>query len=313
MNAAPPAAAVVRRAGPADLPAIVAAADAVFRPQAGRPGLGSMGHDYPLLFDAANAGNLVVVEVEGRLVGHAGFTLQEAVAAGTTFRVACFGSVFTVAGHEGRGHATAAVAEAIRLARAAGAELGLVSGDRGLYLRAGFQPYPPCRRWRVARGSAPAGGDATATRLAPEALPAIATLYAGEPVRFVRPLADWQRLVATGVVFFHPAELFVVERCGRTAGYVVLGRRAGGGGAPGYRALELAGDRAAIAAALPSLLDLLAVEALDLVAAPHDEALAAIAAQQGWPAEELRFEITAAWWNPALAHLPYPWYGLNYV
>jgi predicted N-acetyltransferase YhbS len=308
LNAPLAASASVRAAAIGDLPRIVAIADAIFRPEPRRPGLGSMAHDYPLLFDPDNAANLVVAERDGALVAHAGFTLREAMAGGVGLRVACFGSVFTSPGQEGLGHATAALAEAIVRARAAGADLGLVSGARGLYARAGFRPYPACRRWRVPRGEpAPA---LVVERFTPAVLPAVAALYAAEPVRFARPEADWRRLLAAGVLFYDPATIFTVARGGPIVGYLALAHRGGDGG---YRALELAGDRAAVAAAVPAVAAALGVATIDVVAPEHDEALASVALGLGWWGEAVRFRFGGICWNPALAGLPWPWYGLNYV
>src|SRR5688500_5663011 len=138
----------VRAATPADLPALIAAADAVFRTPP-RPGLGSMGHDYPLLFDPDNADNLMIAtsaegpteaRPEARVVGHAGFTLREAVVFDTVVRVACLGAVFTDPAQRNRGLASRLFAAALERARTAGAQLALVSGRRGLYERAGFSP-----------------------------------------------------------------------------------------------------------------------------------------------------------------------------
>src|SRR5687767_9169861 len=52
---------VIRQARPEDLPSLVSAADGIFRSPA-KPGLGSMGRDYPLLFSEANAANLYLAE-----------------------------------------------------------------------------------------------------------------------------------------------------------------------------------------------------------------------------------------------------------
>jgi hypothetical protein len=147
------------------------------------------------------------------------------------------------------------------------------------------------------------------------ALPAIMALHAAEPVRFVRPPADWERLVSCGVIFYDPARLFTVERGGRAVAYLVLGRRTDASAAAGdaWRALELGGDRAAIVDALPSLLGQLGVDAVDLVMPPHDRSLDRLARAAGWQAEPVSFPFSATWWNGHLAGHVLPWYGLNYV
>src|SRR5204862_5208315 len=121
-------------------------------------------------------------------------------------------------------------------------------------------------------------------RLEPAALPAVMALHAAEPVRFERSTADWQRLLGTCVVFFDPGAVFTVTREGRVVAYLALGERdaerAATTGAT-WRALELGGDRAALALAVPSLLDQLGAEALDLVVPGYDRSLEAVGARHG--------------------------------
>jgi hypothetical protein len=115
-------------------------------------------------------------------------------------------------------------------------------------------------------------------------------------------------------VFYEPGAVFLVRQQGTPVAYVAIGRPpAGHDTAPGARVLELAGDRRAVVAALPSLLDALAAPALDIVLPPHDRSLADTAVRHGWQAGELHLPFSAAVWNPALAGLPLPFYGLNYV
>jgi putative acetyltransferase len=305
----------IRPARAADLPALIAAADEVFRPPPRPAGVGSMGHDYPLLFDAANAGNLIVAEAEGALVGHAGFTLRPAVAADVRFRVACFGSVFASPAHRGHGLGSRLVAEAVAAARAGGADLGLVSGARGLYARAGFQPLPPCRRYRVQVGGEASSASVDVRRLDPAVLSAVMALHAAEPVRFVRSPDDWRRLVATGVVFYDPGAIYLVRTGSGDSGYLAVARRPpGAADRPAvFRALELGGDRAAIAAGMPALLQELGAPALELIVPAHESSLEPLADAHGWLRDDLQFPFSAAWWNPDLGGLPVPWYGLDYV
>ena len=306
---------VIRPATAEDLPRLVAAADRVFR-QPLRPGVGSMGHDYPLLFDPANAGNLwLAQDAAGEVIAHAGFTLSGASAAGVRTKVACFGAVFTVTEHQGKGLASQVFAAAAAHARASGADLALVSGERGLYERAGFFTYPPCRRYRVASDQqAPSGATARPVPFQPGALADVMSLQAAEPVRFERSEADWVRLLGTGVLFFYPARLFLIERAGRPVAYagVALLESAESPG-PIARVLEMAGDRQAIAEAAPALRRALHAAALELVAPPHDDGLEPSARTLGFRREEIRFPFAAACWNPACAQLPLLFYGFNYV
>jgi predicted N-acetyltransferase YhbS len=313
MSEPPP---VIRPATAADLPRVVAAADRVFR-QPLRAGLHSMGRDYPLLFDPGNAGNLWLAESpEGKLIAHVGFVLSAATIQGVRVKVACFGAVFTEPQHQGQGMASQVFAAAAAHARASGADLALVSGERGLYRRAGFFTYPPCRRYRVGPGVAsPADLPAQPVPFSSAALPALMSLQAAEPVRFERSVDEWQRLLGTGILFFYPARLFLIERQHRPVAYLGVAQleAAGESKGPIARVLEMAGDRRAIAEAAPALRQKLGAASLELVMPPHDDSLEGDALALGWGREEIRFPFAAACWNPACTQLPLLFYGFNYV
>jgi GNAT superfamily N-acetyltransferase len=304
-----------------DLPRIVAAADAIFRTPV-PAGLGSMGHDYPLLFAPDNANNLLIIEdAAGEPLAHAGFVLRDASLEGIRVRVATIGAVFTRAEQRQMGLAGRVLAAAVTRAREAGAELGLVSGQRGLYQRAGFTPYPACPRYRVKatdRAAVPAGSQIVPYH--PDARGAVMELYARERVHFVRSAADWEAMLGAGVVFFEPARTFLIQRAGVTVAYLVAGcppQPSSGDGAPGdsrgARVLELAGDRSAIASAMPAVAQILGRDAVDLVLPPGDRSLAPLAQHHGWQIGEVQMPFTTAWWNPALREKPLPFYGFNYV
>jgi predicted N-acetyltransferase YhbS len=307
---------LIRPATPGDLPALAAAADAVFRTPP-RPGLDSMARNYPLLFAAGNAGNLwlAVEPGTGRIVAHAGYTLRPALLQGQAAQVACFGAVFTAADQRGRGLATQVFRAAVDRARAAGAELGLVSGARGLYERAGFVPYPLCRRYRVSAG-VPATTPIVLSPYTPALLDDLVRLHAAEPTRLLRSRADWQALVSAGVVLHYPGRLFAISRppADGPVAYVAVALPAVPVGDRGPRVLELAGDRRAIADAAPAMAQALNLPTIDLILPPQDDSLGDQAGQPGWAADlTAPVSCTFQRWNPALSQVPLPFYGLDYV
>lgn len=309
MNTNAPGPVLVRPATAADLPRIIAAADAAFRSPV-PDGLHSMGHDYPLLFSPENAEHLLIAEEEaGDLLAHAGFVLRDARLGDVSVPVATIGSVFTRGNQRQRGLATRVLAAAVSSARAAGASLGMVSGHRDLYQRAGFKPYPACPRyWVPAAG--PVDSSLEVSAYTSDALADVMALAASEPVHFVRSDGDWQRLLGAKVLFFEPAELFLICRDSPLA-YVAVGRHARP--SPGARVLELAGDRAAIAAAAPTIAQMLGVSTLEIILPPADRSLAFEADRRGWRSGLLQLPFTTAWWKPSLQGLPLPFYGFNYV
>jgi predicted N-acetyltransferase YhbS len=305
---------LIRPATPGDLPALTAAADAIFRTPP-HPGLRSMAQNYPLLFSTDNAGNLLLaVDPGGGIVAHAGFTLRPALLRDQPARVAYFGAVFTSAEQRGRGLGTRVFQAAVDRARAGGAQLGLVSGSRGLYQRAGFIPYPLCRRYRVAAGATGTASVVLAP-YTPAALGDLARLHDAEPTRLLRSASEWQALAGAGVVFHHPGRLFLVLPAsgGNPLAYLAVATPAAVGDR-GPRVLELAGDRRAIADASPVLARTLGLPAIDLILPPHDATLETLAAERAW-AVDLIAPVSCVFqrWNPALSQLPLPFYGLDYI
>lgn len=298
----------MRVARPEDLPRIVAAADEVFRP--GQPG--RMGTDYPRLFSADNAGGLAIAESDGDIVAHAGFVREEAEIQGQRVLVACFGAVFTQASRRGTGLGTRVLAAAIARARASGAELALISGDRDLYRRAGFTPHPPCRRYRIGRGAPVASMNVRP--FGPDDLAIVMALQQAERVRFVRTPEIWRRLLATGVVFYDRGGLWLVERAGIPVAYAAIARpRPRTDGRTWARMLEVAGERESLANAVPALITDLGVDELEIVLPPYDAGLEATARAAGWDTGELQLPFAVARWSEKVAAISLPFLGLNYV
>jgi|DewCreStandDraft_1066081.scaffolds.fasta_scaffold00424_19 predicted N-acetyltransferase YhbS len=232
----------------------------VFRP--------TMFEHYPQLFNEANRENLRVIVVDGAVVSHVGMTQRWASLAGCTVRVACIGAVATYEAYRGRGYATAAFADARRKARADGVDIMLVSGSRGLYLRAGCRrvgrdiEYTITHEHHQALTTLAPTPTLELSPAGPEHIAILHALHATEPVRFIRPLEDWEMAFQCRIVMNRPADFFLVthaaqDQAGAVA-YLIVQRpepeRSPAGQPPGpltARVVEFAGDRRAIAAALP--------------------------------------------------------------
>ena len=118
---------------PGELPSLTRLADTIFAD--GEEGL--MLASFPLLFDESNFENLFVFAKRGRIVSHVGMAQRWACLAGCTVRVACIGAVGTYEEHRGKGLATSLFEAACGKALSDGVDLMMISGGRGLYLRAG--------------------------------------------------------------------------------------------------------------------------------------------------------------------------------
>ena len=234
--------------------------------------------NYPQLFNAENRENLRVVADGGTVVSHVGMIQRSASLLGCRIDVACVGAVATYPEQRGHGYASLAFQDCCDLAAADGCDLILISGGRGLYTRVG------CRRvgqdWTVVLDATNA---ATVARLpvmealdvraiGDEHLDAVAALYQAEPVRFLRPREDWQRSFACQIVMAGHAEFWGLFLQDQLVAYIIVqppraGRQATD--VPSVRVVEYAGDRAAVAGALPDL-------------ARHYQALQVNLHVQGW-------------------------------
>ena len=283
-------------------PALRTALNAVFRPAGG-----DLTRECPLLFAPKNRGNLRVIcstNSGGGILAHAGFVTRDALILGRRVRVACIGAVATAAPHRGHGLGSRVFLETLRDARR-GADLVMVSGNRGLYRRQGLDPVPPLAQFRL---SAPAqAGKPLEMRLAevPD-LKSLAALYDGEDVHFVRSAEDWGLLWAAGRLLDGPARFWVVARAGRDVGYIVVQHPLPGpdGAARPRRILEFAGDRQAVLQVAPAVAD-------ELLVPSYDSHTARLCEDRDWPRATRDFLLTAEGLTPEIPVTP--WYGLNYV
>ena len=234
----------------------------------------SMVASYPQLFNEENRENLRVVAEDGRVVCHVGVIRRPATLAGCRIGVACVGAVATYEAYRGHGFASAAFQECCELAAAAGDDLLLVSGGRGLYTRVGCRRVGP--EWDViveggagpdaakASGAVRAGEaadgppPAAAPVLAPigaEHIDTMAALYRAEPVRFLRPREDWRRALDCRVVMAARSDFWGIFLGGDMVAYLIAHPPVRSWPVePGQvSVVEFAGDRAAIAGVLPRL------------------------------------------------------------
>ena len=204
-------------------------ADTVFRPNEGDL---SMFDEFPTLFAPENSERLRVVSDSGRIVSAINYVVRPVTIYGNLVHVASLGGVCTYEECRGRGLATALLADSFVKMREESADVVLISGGRGLYLRAGCTPggrEVACRLDRAALGQLDAPGSAVLAEAADEHVPSLIAIHQREPARYVRSPWDWRqflsicRLERAGT----PAP-FGVRRCWlitageRAVGYVVV-------------------------------------------------------------------------------------------
>ncbi|MFD0681517.1 MULTISPECIES: GNAT family N-acetyltransferase [unclassified Paenibacillus] len=122
---------VSRSAKPDEIEVLVALADRTFR----KPGQTSMGEAYSMLFSKENANNLLIIEEDGVPATLVGLLKSELSIVSCTIPVVSMGAVCTDTAYRGRNFADMLVKRSINKCTEEGAQLLLISGTRGLYLR----------------------------------------------------------------------------------------------------------------------------------------------------------------------------------
>ncbi|MSQ42614.1 MAG: GNAT family N-acetyltransferase [Chloroflexi bacterium] len=244
----------------------------VFRPE--------MFHDYPQLFNAANRANLRVIREGDQVVTHVGFTVRPAVLLGSVINVACIGAVATAPEARGRGLGSMCVQDAFDHASAAGVDLMLISGGRGLYTRVGCREVGVDHRFILESGDT--AGRAGVARPGLALVPvtaadirALGAIHEREAVRFVRPRDDWERAFDCGIVMNTPSDFWGVADGSGVIAYVVVHRPdrvryRKAEDALFVRVVEHAGPRDAVAHALPALIDRYGAARAEVHVGGHD-------------------------------------------
>jgi predicted N-acetyltransferase YhbS len=269
------------------------AVSAVFRPE--------MFHDYPQLFNEANRDNLRVVAEDGKIVAHVGYIARPASLMGCRIDVANIGAVATLSEYRGRGFASACFQDACEQAARDGVDIMLISGGRGLYTRVGCRQVGRELDFSfTADDAAPLGSahppGAVPFTLAPvgaDHLPALRGVYAAEPVRFIRRREDWEMAIECGVVMNTASDFWGVFAGDGMAAYLVVHqpskvRRRNPDDPTVTRVVEYAGQRAAVAFALPRLLERYRTDRVTIhvagVPAVFPRVLEDVTGRQGTPA-----------------------------
>ena len=228
---------------------------------------------YPHMYIPENAANLRVVVSDGQVVSHIGAHRRNAAIMGCTVRVASVGGVATLEAHRGKGYATALLGDTMRDCREDGVDFMVVSGYRKMYYRHG------CRRvgrdWNYTVTAERAGDfDEGGVDVAPAKkadMPAIAAIYRREPVRWMRPISDFENALV-GYVMNRPAHVLAIREQGALRGYVML-QQPGERDGRRVQVQEFAGDRRCVVGALGKLIRAYELEAVGLHAMGYDSLL----------------------------------------
>lgn len=253
--------------------------------------------------------NLRVFTDGDRVVSVVAMTYREIVLLGTRHLACCFGGVCTDPDYRRKQLATRLLIDAKEKAIRDGADIVLISGRIGIYVRQGYVHVGDYSICTVSRNRLPSGaGEADLKYLVrpptPEDLPTLFQMHQAEPVRFVRTPDEVMRCVTRTRVLNGQGETLVVCREGAAKPVAYLtcffARSRGQQKEPNaIQIVELAGSRWAILHVLPLLLERCGLESLELRYGGWDEELTAMVQGYGWPAQPFGFRGTVGIINPA--------------
>ena len=208
-----------------------------------------------------------IIAVDGKPVSHIRIVYCFISIYGVRIKAAAFGGVCTDPEYRGRGIATRLLDYCIDEATRAGAKLLIISGDRGLYLRAQAAIAGPVWETRVVRHEDGDSGQARTVRAAGlDDAPALSRLHQAEVVRYLRSGDFFARMLRHG-----HRQPWLIESGGQPIAYLSLSRIWGLPSGTGVRALaEYGGSRSALLDSLPSILDAAGLTELRVSFPTHD-------------------------------------------
>jgi len=187
----------------------------------GQPG--RMSQCFPAYFAEENRENHFVYAQGDKILSHVGMLYRWACLAGCTVRVACIGAVGTLEAYRGQGMATALFEIACQKAFKDGVDFMMISGNRGLYQRAGAAEVGHDYKGIIERATAKTlyTSELEITDFTEADIPSCAAAYNSRLAHFIRPREDWDNLLRYGIVMCRPAHVQIVRRRGHFRGYFI--------------------------------------------------------------------------------------------
>ena len=166
--------------------------------------------DFAASYVPANHANALVALHGNKVVAHAVAKPADLKMEGAVLRWASFGNVMTLPDYRGRGIATRLNSMLWSKLKAEGVDGIYISGDRGLYTRAGATPCGAyVDFWGVEARISSSGLKVRRCTMAD--LPELLKLQAAEKTGFVRSQADFQSVLKDGVAFLSLASAWLIS------------------------------------------------------------------------------------------------------
>jgi len=179
---------------------------------------------YPFLFNEDNLENLRIILKDNRPISHIGISEAEITVYGCRTKIGSIGSVCTYPQYRGRGFATLLLENTIKKLDDDGVDIMLVSGEGGLYKRAGCTEAGRVHKFRIS-GDDLKRFHAQNVEVFPyeeKNLENIVRVYQKERVRFFRPLEDFKKILTTGLAMDRKAEILTVHKAHEFLGYLAV-------------------------------------------------------------------------------------------
>eukprot|EP01121_Diplochlamys_sp_Union-15-3_P009501 TRINITY_DN2592_c0_g3_i2.p1 TRINITY_DN2592_c0_g3~~TRINITY_DN2592_c0_g3_i2.p1 ORF type:complete len:396 (+),score=70.20 TRINITY_DN2592_c0_g3_i2:40-1188(+) len=179
---------------------------------------GCMVKDYPRLLDLDNKENLLVLTKNGKLISHCGMLFREVVLGQIQIPIVSIGAVATAKEEQGKGYATNVLNHGILKAKQRGAILMIISGDRGLYLRANAAfcgdfwmatiPYNAINDIPYVKSP---NDEISLRRAKPSDIDQIISLFSTKYTRYLLPREDYFAVLNGAKVFDRDADWWIVQ------------------------------------------------------------------------------------------------------
>ncbi|MCZ8523179.1 MULTISPECIES: GNAT family N-acetyltransferase [Paenibacillus] len=243
----------------------------------------SMGDAFPDLFTPGIGHSYGAFTQEGQLVAFMGMAPGVVRIGPARLRVFSMGAVCTHEAARGQGIGSRLLALCKAHAEAAGASLLFISGDRSLYTRAHCYPFGHTERFTLDAAAAErlqarsAAEPLLPGELQPADLPAMHELAAARCVAYEQSVTDLPRLLAAeayaGCFKLTHRTLTARRQDGSLAAYAIFAVPGTAAGRKNPFAVEWGGSPEGVALLLAAAVGRFGLQALDVTAAWHEEAL----------------------------------------
>jgi len=229
------------------------------------PSDSSLCRRFPLSFNRDNVENHRIMIEDGKIVSHQGISEREISVYGCKVKVGSIGGVRTLPEYQNRGFATKLLDDCIRKINEDGGDIMLVSGDRGLYRRAGCRRAGEVCFFKIKKQEvAKFDKEVEVVPYREENLTSVIAAYEKDPVRFYRTLSDFSVIAKNP----YRGVMLTLHKGNKLVGYVVISSKEAVGSV-----IEYAGVRKAILDSISSLFAKYDLQELNLFVPLHDAEL----------------------------------------